>query len=60
MKKTNTLMCKVVVIQNSNGITNHSNLFSWDIKNTERWVPFFTPDLVIRPGQVNCACIVLI
>jgi hypothetical protein len=33
-----------------------SELFSWSIQNIEKWVPFLTQDLVVRPGQVACYC----
>ncbi|KAI8920524.1 hypothetical protein BC831DRAFT_478987 [Entophlyctis helioformis] len=27
--------------------------FSWDLDNTDMWVPFFTSDVAIHPGQVS-------
>lgn len=29
--------------------------FTWDLDNAQKWVPFLTPDLIIRPGQVLCS-----
>jgi hypothetical protein len=53
MIKMNTLTSKPNLIPRSN-IFLTSNIFSFDLERTDHWIPFLTPELVLRPNQIKC------
>ncbi|KAI8894187.1 hypothetical protein BC833DRAFT_605800 [Globomyces pollinis-pini] len=41
-------------VQSTNDCTNHT--FSYDLFNSQKWIPFLTTEVIIHPGQIISQC----